>query len=302
MKFSIMTEPHLGGTYDQLLAAARLAESEDLVSFARCDHYLSGREPRPDAMDAFANLAGLARDTEKVRLAVLVTPLTFRHPAVIAKNAVTIDHMSAGRFDLGVGTGWMDLEHEAFGIPFYDVAERFDRFEDGIGYLKAAFGEGHSKYEGTYFSLDADVQPKPTGLRMIVGGGGDRRTPSLAGLWADEYNCFLSPPKVVGARIGVMREAAGERSVEATVMGHALVGATDSEYREKLKKAASRQNSTPEDLEERWTTAGLILGTPGRAAESVAALEEAGVERIYIQWLDLSDYDGLASTLDIVRG
>lgn len=302
MKFSIMTEPHLGGTYDQLLAAALLAEREDLVSFARCDHYLSGREPRPDAMDAFANLAGLARDTEKVRLTVLVTPLTFRHPAVIVKNAVTIDQMSGGRFDLGVGTGWMDLEHEAFGIPFYDVAERFARLEDGIGYLKAAFGEGHSRYEGEYFSLDADVQPKPTGLRMIIGGGGDRRTPSLAGLWADEYNCFLSPPEVVGARIGVMREAAGERAVETTVMGHALVGATDSEYREKLARTAARLDSTPEDLEERWTKAGLILGTPGQAAEVVAALEAVGVERIYIQWLDLADYDGLASTLDIVRG
>ena len=302
MKFSIMTEPHLGGTYDQLLAAALLAEREDLVSFARCDHYLSGREPRPDAMDAFANLAGLARDTDRVRLAVLVTPLTFRHPAVVAKNAATIDQMSGGRFDLGVGTGWMDLEHNAFGIPFYDLAERFARLEDALGYLEAAFGEGHSSYEGQHFSLDADVQPKPTGLRLIIGGGGDKRTPTLAGIWADEYNCFLSPPDVVGPRIATMREAAGERTVEATVMGHALVGTTDSEYRERLAKTALRLEATPEELEERWTNAGLILGTPAQAAESVAALEEAGVERIYLQWLDLADYDGLASTLDIVRG
>ena len=135
-----------------------------------------------------------------------------------------------------------------------------------------------------------------------IGGGGDKRTPALAGIWADEYNSFLSPPDVVGPRIRVMREVAGERSVEATVMGHALVGATDSEYRDRLAKTALRLETTPEELEERWTNAGLILGTPAQAAESVAALEEAGVERIYVQWLDLADYDGLASTLDIVRG
>ncbi|HLV91270.1 MAG TPA: LLM class flavin-dependent oxidoreductase, partial [Acidimicrobiia bacterium] len=107
MKFSLMTEPHLGGTYEQQLAAAKWAEAEGLHSFARSDHYYSGGDSTPDATDAFAALAGLARETESIRICMLVTPITFRHPSVILKNAVTIDQMSGGRFDLGVGTGWM---------------------------------------------------------------------------------------------------------------------------------------------------------------------------------------------------
>ena len=107
LKFSLMTEPHLGGTYSQQLDAARWAEDEGLVSFARCDHYLSGSDPTPDATDAFSVLSGLARDTSHIRLCVLVSPITFRHPAVIAKNAATIDQMSDGRLDLGMGTGWI---------------------------------------------------------------------------------------------------------------------------------------------------------------------------------------------------
>src|SRR5688572_30623685 len=111
MELSAMTEPHLGGTYEQMLAMAQWSEANGLTSFARSDHFYSGRQPRPPSTDAFAVLAGLARETESIRLTLLVTPVTFRHPAVIAKAAATIDEMSGGRFDLGVGTGWMELEH-----------------------------------------------------------------------------------------------------------------------------------------------------------------------------------------------
>jgi alkanesulfonate monooxygenase SsuD/methylene tetrahydromethanopterin reductase-like flavin-dependent oxidoreductase (luciferase family) len=302
MRFSLMTEPHLGGTYDQQLEAARWAESEDLVSFARCDHFLSGREPTPEATDAFAVLAGLARDTSDIRLCVLVTPITFRHPAVIAKNAATIDQMSGGRLDLGVGTGWMELEHEALGIPFPDWPERWERFEEALDYLDEAFGEARAGYDGEYYSIDADVKPKPTGIRTIIGGSGKKRTPTLAGGRADEYNFFVCPPDEAAAKVEVMREAAGDRQVEATVMGPALVGGTDSEYQEKLRTAAERRDVSPEELEERFVNAGIPVGTPERAAETVAALEEAGVERIYVQWLDLDDLDGMRDTVSIVRG
>ncbi|HSM44000.1 MAG TPA: LLM class flavin-dependent oxidoreductase [Acidimicrobiia bacterium] len=302
MRFSLMTEPHMGGTYDQQLEAARWAESEGLVSFARCDHYLSGADPTPDATDAFAVLAGLARETSDIRLCVLVTPITFRHPAVIAKNAATIAQMSGGRLDLGVGTGWMDLEHEALGMPFPDWSGRWSRFEEALDYLDAAFGSGHGSYEGEHYSLDADVKPKPTGLRTIIGGGGEKRTPTLAGTRADEYNTFIRPPEDARRRIEVMRDAAGDREVEATVMGPALVGRTDAEYQDRLAAAAAKRETSPEDLEKRYADAGIVLGTPERAAESVAALEEAGVERFYVQWLDLDDLDTMKDTVAIVRG
>ncbi|HEX6299025.1 MAG TPA: LLM class flavin-dependent oxidoreductase [Acidimicrobiia bacterium] len=302
MEFSLMTEPHLGGTYDQQLEAARWAESEGLVSFARCDHYLSGADPTPDATDAFAVLAGLARDTTEIRICVLVTPITFRHPAVIVKNATTIDQMSGGRLDLGVGTGWMDLEHQAYGIPFPDWPERWSRFEEALDYIDAAFGDDPAKFNGTHYSLDANVQPKPAAIRTIIGGSGAKRTPTLAGRRADEYNFFLCPAEQAKEKIAVMREAAGDRNVEATVMGPALVGKDENAYQERLARAASRRDTSPDDLEKRYSDNGLFVGTPDRVAESVAALEEAGVQRIYLQWLDLDDLGGMRDTVSIVRG
>ena len=301
MEFSLMTEPHLGGTYAQQLEAAQWVESEGLVSFARCDHYLSGGDPTPSATDAFAVLAGLARETAHIRLCVLVTPITFRHPAVIVKNATTIDEMSGGRLDLGIGTGWMDLEHEAFGIPFPDWPERWSRFEEALDYLDAAFGPGHASFEGDHYSLNADVKPKPSGLRTIIGGSGAQRTPTLAGTRADEYNFFMCPAEEARAKIAVMRRAAGDRNVEATVMGPALVGIDQAAYAERLGGAASRRGISPDDMEKRYVDNGLLVGTADRAAETVAALADAGVQRIYVQWLDLSDLEGMRETMTVVR-
>lgn len=302
MEFSIMTEPQLGGTYQQQLVLARWGEANGLHSFARSDHYYSTRDPVPAATDAFATLAGLARDTEDIRLAVLVSPITFRHPAVIAKTAATIDEMSGGRLDLGVGTGWMAEEHEAFGLPFPEWDERFERFEEAIDYLAAAFAPGPASFSGTYFQLDATVEPTPSDLRLIIGGSGPNRTPRLAGAKADEYNCLIQPADDIAARVKVMRQAAGDRPVTATVMGPALVGRTESEFREHLEAAANRRDTSAEALEERFTEAGIPIGPPGQARDSLAALEDAGVERYYVQWLEPGDPEGLARTVEALRG
>lgn len=297
-----MTEPHLGGTYGQQLEVATWAEDAGLVSFARCDHYLSGKDPVPDATDSFAVLAGLARDTEQIRLCVLVSPITFRHPSVIAKNATTIDQMSGGRLDLGVGTGWMDLEHQALGIPFPGSAERWNRFEEALDYLDAAFGDGRGKFDGTFYQLDADVKPKPKGVRLVVGGSGKKKTPTLAGERADEYNFFTCPADEARAKIDVMRKAAAGRRVEATVMGPVYVGHDQSEYDKLLHKEAATRGMSSRQLEERWAKAGLIVGTPSQVADSIAALEDVGVDRMYIQWIDLDDLEAMKSSFDVVLG
>jgi alkanesulfonate monooxygenase SsuD/methylene tetrahydromethanopterin reductase-like flavin-dependent oxidoreductase (luciferase family) len=299
--FSIMTEPQMGGTYDDLLRAARLAESESLYSFARSDHLAWGPEPA-EATDAFATMGGLARDTDTVRLCVLVTPITFRHPAIIAKNAATIDQMSGGRFDLGVGTGWNDFEHDVLGIPFPEGSERWARFEDALSYLETAFGAGHGTHSGPYYSLDLDMRPKPTGIRLIVGGSGPKRTPTLAGTRADEYNTFICPVDEARAKIQVMREAAGDRAVEATMMGPVTAAATDAELADLISAAAGRRNITSDELILRWEKSGRLFGTPTQLKEKIAALEEVGVERLYLQWWDLTDYDGLARMVELVRG
>jgi alkanesulfonate monooxygenase SsuD/methylene tetrahydromethanopterin reductase-like flavin-dependent oxidoreductase (luciferase family) len=221
---------------------------------------------------------------------------------VIVKNATTIDQMSGGRLDLGVGTGWMDLEHDAFGIPFPDWPERWSRFEEALDYLDAAFGDDPARFTGTHYSLDANVRPKPTGMRTIIGGSGAKRTPTLAGNRADEYNFFLCPAETAREKIAVMRDAAGNRDVEATVMGPALVGRDETAYQERLDQAASRRGVSGDDLEQRYADNGYIVGTPKRVADSLAALEEAGVQRIYVQWLDLDDLDAMRETVSIVRG
>lgn len=295
-----MTEPQLGGTYDQLLAFARWSESDGLASFARSDHYYSGRQPRPAATDAFATLAGLARDTERIRLAVLVTPVTFRHPAVIAKTAATIDEMSGGRLDLGVGTGWMEAEHTAFGLPFPPWSERFSRLEDALGYLAVAFSGG--SHTGPHYQLEAEVLPRPGGIRLIVGGRGPTRTPALAGTHADEYNHFLASPEELAPKIATMREAAAGRPVTVSVMGGTVVGRTDAEYAENLAAVAKSRNTTPEELKKSLDAEGAPHGTPAQVAEALARLEAVGVDRWYVQWLDLADLDGFARTMQVVRG
>lgn len=301
MLFSLMTEPHFGGTYDQLLDAALWSESEGLVSFARSDHYMSGGTPSPDATDAFATMAGLARETSTIRLCVLVSPITFRHPAVILKNAITIDQMSEGRFDLGVGTGWYEMEHNAFGLEFPSWKERFDRFEETLDYLAAGFGDEPATFSGRYYSLTGDIQPKPLNIRLVIGGSGPKRTPTLAGTRADEYNFFIRAPEEVRPKIEVMRAAAGGRSVEITAMGPALVGRTQAEYEGRLARSAAMGSHTPDELEAIYVDRGFPIGTPGRVAETLARLEEVGVERIYVQWLDLDDMNNMKDTVDILR-
>ena len=308
MDYALMTEPQLGGTYEQQLTAARWAEQAGLVAFARSDHYYSSREPRPDATDAFTVLAGLARDTERIRLCVLVSPITFRHPAVLAKMAATIDQMSAGRLDLGVGTGWMDLEHDAFGLPFPAWGERFGRLEEALLYLAAAFADGPQSFAGRYFELDAEVHPKPvTAIPIIVGGQGPNRTPRLAGTFADEYNHFVADPSELAPKIARVRRAALQagrdpEKLTMSVMGPVLVGIDDADYRRRLEAAAAARNDEPEELERRWASHGIPLGPPSRVAETLAGLEEAGITKFYVQHLDLADLTDLDQTFRVLRG
>lgn len=302
MELSAMTEPQLGGTYHQLLAMARWSQANDLASFARSDHYYTTRQPTPEATDAFATLAGLARDTDHIRLGVLVTPITFRHPAVIAKTAATIDQMSAGRLDLGVGTGWMKAEHTAFGLPFPPWKERFARLEEALSYLRAAFEGQDAAFQGEHYTLDATVRPQPRGIRLMVGGRGPVRTPTLAGTHADEYNLFLAPAEEIAPKVQVMRDAAKGRDVMVSVMGGGIVGRTDTEYRERLAKLAASRGKTSEEIETTFVAEGVPMGTPSRVAETLAALEAVGVQRWYVQWLDAADLNGFAATIEAIRG
>lgn len=299
MQFGFMTEPQAGGTYDELLGLARWAEGAGLDVFARSDHWLQPGFDDPHATDALTTLAGLARDTERIRLCVLVSPLTFRHPAVIAKTAATIDEMSGGRLILGVGTGWQQHEHDVFGLELHEMGERFERLTETLGYLWAAFGRSEGGFSGRHYSLaDTAIVPRPTGpLPIVVGGTGPKRTPALAGRYADEYNMIVMPQEELRSRIEVMRASAADHGrdpddVLVSLMGPALVAADEAAYRAVLEARAAERDMSAEDYEQRLASRGVPIGTPERAREALASLEAAGVGRYYAQvFAPLGDID-----------
>ncbi|MGH8957489.1 MAG: LLM class flavin-dependent oxidoreductase [Acidimicrobiia bacterium] len=304
MRFALMTEPQLGGTYAQLSAAARQAETGGFETFARSDHfYWTGEQPAA-ATEAFASLGGLARETNTIRLTVLVSPITFRHPAVIAKAAATLDEMSNGRFDLGVGTGWMEAEHESYGIPFPPWRERFQRLEEALEYLRAAFSG--NEFSGRFYQTTADSLPRPTKLRLIVGGSGPEKTPALAGRFADEYNHFVNRAEVIAPKVARMKAAATEAGrdpalIVVSVMGPAVVAEDESELDRLLNDAAKIRRIDVPELRQRWETNGVPYGTVDQVQEKLASLSEIGVSKYYLQWLALSDSDGLSRFIDLAK-
>ncbi len=310
MDFGLMTEPQVGGTFASHVRLARWCEANDVTVFARSDHYLNGATSA-HATDAFTALAGLARETDEVRLSVLVSPITFRHPAVIAKSAATLDELSDGRFELGVGTGWMEEEHDAFGLELPPLGERFDRFEEALRYLHAAFGRAGGGTSGAHYSLaDVEVLPRPANLPIVVGGGGPRKTPTLAGRYADEYNQFSNSRAALGERLDVFRQAAQAAGRDAgdilvSVVTQAYVGSDDAEYRDVLGEAAASRDLTPEEFEQRLASRRMLHGTPDRVADIIADLEDQGVGRIYVQYfrsLDDIENDELDRMIGLVRG
>ncbi len=305
MRFVLMTEPQLGGTYDDLLFAAQTAERAGLYGFSRSDHYYWSGEPGLPATDAFTTLGGLARETKRARLTVLVSPITFRHPAVIAKAAASIDEMSGGRFDLGVGTGWMEAEHTAFGLPFPPRKERFSRLEESLQYLRAAFTGG--TFEGKFYTFDAEARPRPSGVNLIVGGQGPQKTPALAGRFADEYNHFAIAPEQLAVKMEVMKEAASAAGrnpddITVSVMGPAMLAPDDARLSELFDKAAAFRNITVSELEERWATARIPYGRPEKVLDAFAAYAAVGVTKYYLQWFDLPDRAAVEEQVGLAAG
>jgi alkanesulfonate monooxygenase SsuD/methylene tetrahydromethanopterin reductase-like flavin-dependent oxidoreductase (luciferase family) len=289
MEFGLMVEPQMGGTYKDLLAIARAAEKAGYASIARSDHYLADEKSLP-ATDALTTMAGLARETESIKLTVLVTPLTFRHPGVIAKTATTLDEMSGGRFELGVGTGWMESEHRVFGIKLPELRTRFSLLFETLAYVHSVVGRTSGGYSGRHFNLeDIDILPRPAAkLPIIVGGLGMKRTPAIAGRFADEYNTFACDAETLAGRVGVMTATAAEvgrdaGAVKVSITTQALIGDDESEYRDVLGAAAAEQEKDAGELETTYRDRRMLHGTFDQAAEQVAQYAAEGVGRIYIQ-------------------
>ncbi len=298
MDLRIFTEPQQGATYDDLLAVARAAEDLGYDAFFRSDHYLhmSG-DGAPGPTDAWTTLAGLARETSRIRLGTLVSSATFRLPGPLAVTVAGVDQMSGGRVELGLGAGWFAAEHAAFGIPFPPLGERFDRLEEQLavitGMWSAPTGSTY-EHDGSHYPVSESpglVRPvQDGGVPIIVGGGGKRRTPSLAARYAAEFNAPFSSPAETGelfARVDAVCEEHGRDplSLVHSAAQVLCVGKDDAAVRRRAEAIGRK----PDELR----TNGLA-GTPEEVRDRLGRLAEAGAGRVYLQLLDLADLDHLA--------
>ncbi|MET0765084.1 MAG: LLM class F420-dependent oxidoreductase [Blastococcus sp.] len=297
MQLRIMTEPQIGATYDDLLAVARRAEETGFDGFFRSDHYLTmGGDGLPGPTDAWVTLAALARETSGIRLGTLMTSATFRLPGPLAISVAGVDQMSGGRVELGIGAGWFEAEHIAYGIPFPSVRERFDRLEEQLAILSGMWstpvGETFD-FEGEHYRLfGSPALPKPVqdgGIPIIVGGKGRTRTPRLAARYAAEFNVpFETVPENARLFAGV-RAACDEagRDPASLVYSSALVMCVGKDEAEFARRAAAIGRDAAE------LRALGVAGTPAEAVDALGRYAEAGAQRVYLQVLDLADLDHL---------
>ncbi|MDU0293717.1 LLM class F420-dependent oxidoreductase [Saccharothrix longispora] len=295
MELRIFTEPQQGASYDDLLAVARTAEAAGYGAFFRSDHYLAmSGDGLPGPTDAWITLAGLARDTERIRLGTLMTAATFRHPGPLAISVAQVDAMSGGRVEFGLGAGWFEAEHTAYGLPFPSTKERFERYAEQLEVVTGLWGTpdgGTFSFEGAHYRLvDSPALPKPAQAKIpvLVGGLGPRRTPALAAKFADEFNLpFAGVDAAVEqfARVDAACEAAGRDPGEIT-RSVALVVCVGRDGAE-VARRAGRIGREEAELRENGLT-----GTPAEVVDKLGTWRErTGIDRVYLQVLDLADLD-----------
>jgi alkanesulfonate monooxygenase SsuD/methylene tetrahydromethanopterin reductase-like flavin-dependent oxidoreductase (luciferase family) len=275
------------GAYHEVLRAARWAESSGIAALALPDHYLgSADEVDEPAWDHLVHFGGLARDTARIGLVDLISPVTFRHPAVYAKTAVTLADMSAGRFVLGLGTGWMEEEHRLFGFEFPDQKDRFVLLEETLGYLQA-LKDGRS-FEGRSYRLEAFESRPLFDVPLVVGGTGLLRTPMLAGRFADELNLYPNRAADLQSRVETCHRAAitagrDPEHIRISFTCLPVAGMDGAEYEQNLKKTAEALGRETRNLEERLAFRGIPHGPRDRVLELLEEMTRLGVSRIYLQ-------------------
>ena len=298
MRLRIFTEPQQGASYGTLRRVAKAAEDLGFDAFFRSDHYLrmGSGSGEPGPTDAWATLAALAVETSTIRLGTLVTAATFRLPGPLAITVAQVDEMSGGRVEFGLGTGWYDGEHRAYGIPFPPLKERFDRFEEQLaiitGLWSTPVGQTFS-YDGGYYSLtDSPALPKPVQrpkIPVIIGGGGARRTPALAARYADEFNAAFRPAPDAAAAFERVRGACADegRDPASMIFSTAQVVCCGKDEAELARRAAAIGRELS-DLRENG-----LAGSPAEIVDKLGAFAEAGATTAYLQILDLADLDHL---------
>ncbi len=287
----------MGATYDDLLAVARRTEETGFDAFFRSDHYLTmGGTGLPGPTDAWVTLGALARETSRIRLGTLMTAATFRLPGPLAIAVAQVDQMSGGRVELGIGSGWFAEEHSAYGIPFPELGERFDRFEEQLAVITGLWRTPAGStfdFAGEHYRVSGSpALPKPVqerGIPVLVGGRGSRRTLRLAARHADEFNVPFAAAEENARLFAGVRDACEEagRDPASLVYSSALVLCVGRDEAELARRAAA----IGRDVDE--LRGHGVAGTPAEAVEVLGRYAEAGAQRVYLQVLDLADLDHL---------
>ena len=284
MRLCVFIEPQNGASYDDQLAVARRAEECGFDAFFRSDHFLTmSRGALPGPTDSWVTLGALARETSTIRLGTLVSSATFRLPGPLAIAVAQVDQMSNGRVDFGLGTGWFEAEHTAYGIPFPPVGERFDRLEEQLEIITGLWSASEPySFSGRHYTLvDSPALPKPVQqpVHVIVGGAGPKRTPALAARFAAEYNVPFRPLDQTREAFDRVR-ALVDRPIVLSMAQTVAVGRDAAEVKSRVAAAG------------RMAENGLS-GTPSELVDRLGEFGEAGATRAFLQILDLADLDHL---------
>lgn len=298
MRLRIFTEPQQGATYDQLAAVATTAEQLGFDAFFRSDHYLrmGGGDPGPGPTDAWTTLAALSRDTTRIRLGTLLSCATFRLPGPLAVSVAQVDQMSGGRVELGLGAGWFEEEHQAYGIPFPSTGERFERLQEQLAIvtgLWAASADQPFEHRGAHYTLASNAglpkplqQPRPP---IIVGGSGPRRTPALAARFADEWNMPFPPLALFTERQRQADRACEEAGRDPSTLRRSMaLVVCCGEDEVAFARRAAAIGREPGELR-----ANGAAGMPDEVVNRLGEFADAGAAVAYLQVLDLTDLDHL---------
>jgi F420-dependent oxidoreductase-like protein len=303
MRLGLMIEGQEGVSWEDWRALAAACEEHGVEALFRSDHYLSvdGRRDR-GSLDAWATIAALAAVTSTVRLGTLVSPATFRHPSQLAKVATTADHVSGGRVEVGMGTGWLEAEHRAYGFPFPPLADRLGQLAEALEVVSCQWAEAPCTFEGERYAIhELDALPKPVQRprpNLIVGGQGGPRSLALAARFADEYNTFFKSPEACASIRRRLDEACrqqGREPVPLSLMTGWLVGEDRDELLDRARRLAEwrgYEGGAEEflaTLPESW-----VAGTLEQATQRLGELADAGVDRVMLQHLLHRDLDAVA--------
>jgi F420-dependent oxidoreductase-like protein len=302
MDLCLMIEGQEGVSWPQWLDLARACEEHGIPTLFRSDHYLNldGRHPERGALDAWGTLNALAAVTSTLRLGTMVSPATFRHPSLLAKLVTTADHVSGGRIDLGLGAGWHEREHAAYGFPFAPTRDRMDVLEEQLQIVLGNWGERPFSFAGAHYTLsDLDAQPKPVQRPhppVIMGGAAGPRSAALAARYADEYNTVfptLDEIRERKSRIDRACDQADREPIPFSIMTGVLAGVDASDLRERAARVTARRGETAEQFLGAPPD-GWIVGTVEQAAEQLEAVKDAGVSRVMCQHLAHDDLEFVA--------